>query len=785
MKTCRKHGQYKEGYMNSWPTWTHIRLPLLLSLLWCLFMLALYHRGSMEKDTHTNQLALIQARTLFEQIIDTRAWNATHGGVYVPESPYGQPNPWIPKEQRTLTLQDGKRLVLMNPAYMSRQISERTTQRGTSFRITSHVPLRPQNAADTWERQALHRCVDGAPEVFTFIDDAAGPRYRYLSALRADQSCLVCHTDNAVGDVRGGVSVTLDARPFLQAIREQTGSMVMAFSLMGLTGVLSIGGVSLLVRRKRALTEEKERMKSAFLANMSHDMRTPLTGIMGMSELLRHESVPARREQALRYLGVAGGALLEMINDITGYAALDSGQIRLVHKAFDLHQALRQCMDLFRPQCEVKGLELSLNMGEHVPQYVLGDGFRLRQVLGNLISNGVKFTEQGGVRLDVRVAGSLTPGAVPVPEAVPVRFSVKDTGMGVTNKDQARIFQRFERGPEARRKGLLGTGLGLSIAQEIVQLMGGKIEVDSHEGKGACFFFTIWFLPAPAAECMEHPSRLAQSPPSTPPTPSSEPAQCPPLKDVRVLLAEDNTVTAYYMEAMLQRAGCTVHVAKNGMAALDTLRATPVDVVLLDVRMPEMDGVTVARHVRCAPPPLGRVPIVVLSASMSEEEIAIFHGLDISSHLIKPISAEQLTRAVARAMGLPLSGHCGDDSPSPPYEEPAMTNMPAFEEAAALRDMDNDRALLRRLILLWMDEVPRQWESLHAAVRAEDAASVRRIAHAWKNSAGSLHLMRVRHVCARLEKARPAAWETLLQQLEEENRQAMTALRAMAETPAT
>ena len=771
--------------------WNGLRLPLLLALIWCTLMVALYMRSSREKDAHTNELALIQARTLYSQIVDTRAWNAAHGGVYVPESQYGEPNPWIPESHRTIALPNGKRMVLMNPAYMSRQIGERTSTHGSSFRITSHAPLRPENGSDLWETHALTRCIEGSREVFAFTRDEAGPRYRFMGALHTQKDCLTCHADNRVGDVRGGISVTLDAKPFLQAIRDQDNNLRWAFGLMGLTGVVGIGGGNALWRRKRLLAEERERMKSNFLANMSHDMRTPLTGILGMTELLEQPMNEAKRQETLRYLQLAGATLLEMVSDITDYAALDAGQIRLTDRPFDVRLALIRCLDLFHPQCRAKNLSLRLEVADDVPPLVHGDEFRLRQALGNLIGNSVKFTSKGGIRVRV---------TCPVDENTAqsgytaLRFAVEDTGVGIAPRDLHRIFERFERG-SAPDEGYGGTGLGLSIAQDIALLMGGSLVVNSEPGTGSCFTLTLRFSPLPegAAHCPRE-------------KPAYRSARARRSSGFNVLVGEDNAITTHYIDQALSRMGYEVRTAHDGQAVLQSLAEQDADLLILDMRMPIMDGLATARALRRLEHEEGRdpLPIVVLSASVSEEERRAFAVLDVEAHLLKPISARELNSVVASVLGSPAAPqskpspatppaappdpglaqkaqavHNPPLAPIPAVEQEAMTpaSLPVFDRAAALYDLDEDTALLHRLSALWLEEVEGQARLLLQAREQGDAATVHRVAHAWKNSAAVLHLRRLHSASAQLEKADPAQWDTLLPLVLQAEAEARSALR--------
>lgn len=771
-------------------SWNTLRLPLLLSICWCLLIGLLGKRAVDVSDAHTGELALIQTRTLYAQIVDARAWNARHGGVYVRESAYGAANPWIPGDQRTLELGDGTRLVLINPAYMSRQIGELSLAHGASFRITSLAPLRPENRADIWEYGALRRCVAGAAEVFSLEEGETGPQYRYMAPLRADRSCLTCHRDNQSGDLRGGISVSLDAGPFLAALHEDNRSLALAYAFMGLTGVVGIGGTALSINRRRVLAEEANRMKSAFLANMSHDMRTPLTGILGMSEILADSRDAEAQIRARRYLREAAEALLEMVTDLTDHAALDAGRLRLTPRPFALRAAVARCLDLFAPICASRGLSLKAEVAAETPEWLRGDEFRLRQALGNLIGNAVKFTEYGGVHVSVASENGTAP-------AVALRCVVRDTGPGVSPDERETIFERFERGSAARERE--GTGLGLGIAREIARRMGGDVVLEDTPGPGACFVLS---------------ARLEPCDPPQAAAPSASPGTDCCGGNVRVLLAEDNSVNAYYFEQVLSGAGYEALVARDGRAALRLLQSRAVDVMLLDLRMPGPDGLEVARLVRegrtKAPADL---PVVALTASLYEDERAALERLGIAERLLKPLRPDALLRALERVRPRPASPPRGSDGadtrPEPAREQPrslpedrrfgedapipedasaensargdgapsapeagagnvsgagaergqadravridaAEGDSEVFDRAAALADLDGAEALLRRLCGVFARELPTQLEALRKTTRDDE---LRRLAHAVKNSAGALGLRRLREAGERLERA--------------------------------
>lgn len=791
--------------------WNTVRVPVLFALLWCVLMLLLYSQAARAKDTHTTELALIQTRTLYAQIVDTRAWNARHGGVYVLESPQGQPNIWIPEALRTLKTVDNKTLVLMNPAYMSRQIADTSAAHGGSaFRITSQNPLRPENAADAWERGALKLCLAGLPEVFTLEEQPAGledngPLYRYMAPLRTEESCLQCHADTKVGDVRGGISVTLDAQPFLTNQADYNRSLGFAYALLGLTGMVGIGGATFGMSYRRALAEEASRVKSNFLANMSHDMRTPLNGILGMAELLatspKQES-PSLRQKALRYLYEATSTLLEMVNDLTDHAVLDAEKLHMQAKAYAVRDTVSACCRMFEPLCRAKGLDFVWQVDDTVPPVLVGDAFRLRQALGNLLSNAVKFTEQGSIRVQVSFAdletgrGQSEQGAQseqreagdPVHAVQAVQMGqgllslvVQDSGQGIDPVEHERIFERFERGSAAVHAGMSGTGLGLGISREVARLMGGDVRVDSRVGQGATFTLSLVQSRSgeqpsagPGAEGAEGAAKAAPSIPE-----GTELGLARARAQRRVLVAEDNAVSAYYVTSVLEQAGFRVKHVRHGEAVLEALSASSgfgaesasrcglglgFDALILDLRMPGLDGLSVASLLRQQGQDC--LPIVVLTASLAPEEEEALRALGIQELLLKPVAARYLVHCLDRILAVTSDA----EAPHEANKENGANGASGagsvadcavvYDEVAALvalspdpEDPEQGRALLERLREVFCADVPRQLAALHAAVAEGDLPAAQCLGHALKNSAATLYAPQLREAGAALERA--------------------------------
>jgi two-component system, sensor histidine kinase len=394
---------------------------------------------------------------------------------------------------------------------------------------------------------------------------------------------------------------------------------------------LQFGADELAAERQQALVEAERSnaVKGRFLATMSHEMRTPLHGILGLAQLLRAEpDAPAPvRSERLQTLQSTGEHLLGLINDVLDYSRIEGGHLRLREEPLDLRALVESATALSRVAAADKGLALRLELDLPAPCWVWADPARLRQVLLNLLGNAVKFTTAGSVTLRARLT---QPGHA--------LLEVLDTGPGVPPADRERVFQAFEQldGSFARRYG--GTGLGLAISRELVQAMGGELSCHEAPGGGACFAFA-W------------PVRPAQAP-VVAPVPSSTPQA---LRRARVLLAEDNPVNALVAQAVLERLGLEVTAVPDGAAAVDAVLSQPGlhDVVLMDCQMPGIDGFEATARIRAweAAQHRPRLPIVALTANALEgdRERSLAAGMD--DHLAKPFQPADLQRLLLRWLG--------------------------------------------------------------------------------------------------------------------------------------
>lgn len=608
------------------PRWHVLRLPLLLSLLWCLLLFALFQWTVQREGANATELARIQTRTLFSSIVNTRGWNADRGGVWANEQPNCQPNPWLPEDQRTLLTADGRRLVRLNPAYMTRQIAERFQSKTMNFHICSLSPKRPGNRPDQWEASALLDFDAGKTERFQMVPGRGGTYYRYMAPLRAEESCLQCHQRNKLGDVLGGISVSISAFPILASVEERNGMVGLTFSLLGLVGVIGIGGATFQINRKKEQAEEANQAKSAFLSRMSHDIRTPMSAIIGLTEIARKNAdAPECLNECIDKIALASQFQLSLINDILDVSKIESGKMQLSAEPFDLGGIIDDVTLFTSSSAIAKGIVFETSVDPHIGRMYVGDPMRLKQILMNLLSNALKFADEDG-KVALRIESLRLVG-----QQETVRFIVSDNGIGMSKVFQKRMFLPFEQDAESRRK-RSGSGLGLSIIGNLTSLMGGSITVDSELGKGTRFTVDIPLERADTANCQE----AADATPE---------GRCP-FHGETILLAEDDGLNAEVLENLLGYINLKVARAENGKVAVELFeRSAPGEyaAILMDIQMPIMDGLDAARAIRALPrEDADRIPIFALSASVFAEDVERSLCSGMNGHLGKPVDVDQI-----------------------------------------------------------------------------------------------------------------------------------------------
>lgn len=476
--------------------------------------------------------------------------------------------------------------------------------------------------------------------------------------------------------------------------------------------------------RARDRAELANRAKSRFLTGMTHELRTPLNGILGYAQLLLLEGELSESQAGqVEAMMKSGRHLLELINSVLDLAQIEADKVDLQPEPIDVAELAQSCLEVCRPGALSKGLDMALELPATPLPAAQGDRIRLRQVLINLLGNAVKFTQQGEVRLRVSAQD----------EATMLRFEVADTGPGVPPAQRDLLFKEFERLSAGASGAIEGAGLGLSIAMHLVIRMGGRIGYDDNPGGGS-----IFWLDMPVA--VDDPAEAAAA---------AEPAAPGPAARLRVLVVDDVETNRVIAARFLELAGFTVICAGHGAEAVRLAGSQCFDIVLMDVRMPGMDGLEATRRIRALPPPHGAVPIVALTAQAFADDVARCSAAGMNGHISKPFEQATLVAMVQRA----ASSSLPPPKPVPSAPPPATTAAPVLDEgvlaatAALFKPGDLERHLQQVL-----DRVRGLAEAL-ADPATEEPEALADMAHRVAGSAGMLGLRRLSTTCIEFERA--------------------------------
>ncbi len=383
------------------------------------------------------------------------------------------------------------------------------------------------------------------------------------------------------------------------------------------------------LQRVKAAADAAMRAKAEFLAIMSHEIRTPLNAIVGMAGLLQDDELTADQRECADTIRSSGEALLEIISNILDLSKIERGYTELERQPFDLAACVKDSLDLMEQKAIEKGLKLTFSLDDALPRIVTGDVNRIRQVLVNLLDNAIKFTDQGDVSVCVKQFSVDT-------EIYELQFSVTDTGIGIPPDRMNRLFQSFSQVDMSSTRKYGGAGLGLAISKRLVELMGGQIWAESEVQKGSAFHFTVpLYVKGDRSPFLSSPSKSLQELPVNR------------NRALRILIAEDNLVNQKVMLRMLDKLGCRADAVANGFEVLRALQRQPYDLVLMDVQMPEMDGIEATRRIRHLWPTGGpRIIAVTAYALEGDRERCIESGMD--SYIAKPVNLNTLKGAIEK-----------------------------------------------------------------------------------------------------------------------------------------
>ena len=486
------------------------------------------------------------------------------------------------------------------------------------------------------------------------------------------------------------------------------------------------------LKQAHRVAEESVRAKQVFMANMSHEIRTPLHGVMGLAELLKKEALSAEQADYVEMIHSSTENLLVVINDILDFAKIEAGQLSLERIPFDIARTVEDAVRGLRYKTDEKGLLLRILNPDAPLPLALGDPFRLRQVLVNLLSNAIKFTPQGAVT--VTIDASRRRGA-----ALPVTFSVEDSGIGIGAEHLGAVFDSFRQADSSIPRLYGGTGLGLTICKNLVELQGGRIGVRSAPGQGSCFTFTL-------------PYTVSARPLAQEPTVQQQPDL---LQGLAVLLAEDNAVNQLIAVSMLGQWQVRVDIAHHGEDALAKALQHRYDLILMDIQMPQLDGLEATARLRAPGSPNRETPVIAITADAIRVNDDTYRNLGFAEFLTKPYSEQALYQMLAQVSGRADASAAAPTAPAPAPASAAAEAEPAeagrHYDFLLLGRLATDAEFIRKMLELFVDRVPGQAQALDAAVEREDWPAIAREAHSLKSIFGSLNIQPETDYLKRLE----------------------------------
>ena len=508
------------------------------------------------------------------------------------------------------------------------------------------------------------------------------------------------------------------------------------YILTGLVTLIILSGFTFFIirERKKAVqqklrAERSEKFKQEFIANISHEIRTPMNAINGMTGLLLQKNPRPEQESYLKAITKSADVLLHVINDVLDLSKIEAGKLELETIDFSLSDTVQQVKDTLSYRAEDKGLQLITDIDENVPDVLVGDPYRLNQVLINLSGNALKFTEKGGVHIDIKLEKKEN-------DNVYVKYSIIDTGIGIPADKVSNLFANFAQVNSSDTRKYGGTGLGLAISKYLVELQGGKISVESVLGSGTTFSFTIKYPVGSARKLQE---RIA----------AEQNADGSILNGLRILIADDNEYNRLVVDETLHlMADVHTELVVNGQESVDMMAKNDYDLILMDVQMPVMNGLDATKYIRAnLPAPKNKIPIVALTASVLRADIDLCYESGMNAYVPKPFKPWQLINTIAEATGRVRTQ--GNDTKKVPVEhvqrelKNVNEDLSAYEQNGNGHDnvtsldylkkfCEGDEKRMKKYIKVYLNALPAFRQNIEAAVANKDFVEIALHVHSFK-----------------------------------------------------